>query len=47
MLSHPLGELGRPYEPTVVEVATLGLESSYLAARAERPSVQLPAASSE
>ena len=47
MLSHPLGELGRPYEPTVVKVAALGLKSSYLAAGAERPGVQLPAASSE
>jgi hypothetical protein len=47
VLSHPLGELGRPYEPVVVEVAALGLESSYLAAGAERPGVQLLVAFSE
>jgi hypothetical protein len=47
VLSHLLGELGRLYEPTVVEVATPGLESLYLAAGAKCPGVQLPTASSE
>jgi hypothetical protein len=47
VLSYPLGELGRPYEPVVVEVAARGLESSYFATGAKRPGVQLPAASSE
>jgi hypothetical protein len=47
MPSQLVGELGRPYEPAVVEVAALGLESLYLAARAERPGVQLLAAFSE
>lgn len=47
MPSYPLGELGRLYEPAVFEVAARGLESSYFAARAERPGVQLPAVSSE
>jgi hypothetical protein len=47
VLSYPLGELGRPYEPIVVKVTARGLESSYFAARAKRPGVQLPTTSSE
>ena len=47
MPSQLVGELVRPYKPAVVEVATLGLKSLYLAARAERPGVQLLATFSE
>ena len=39
MPSQLVGELGRLYEPAVVKVATLGLESLYLTTRAECPGV--------
>ena len=39
MPSQLVGELGRPYEPVVVKVTTLGLKSLYLTARAKRPGV--------